>query len=1597
MKREGYRRLFFLCVLFASHSISAQSVLIDPQGDGGFELSGGFIGNGWTVVNSTVNQWNLSGVPGPYEGASAAFISPNLGNDYVYDVLSSSTSHIYKEITVPAGENYINLNFWYKNPGEPLFDRLLVYTAPVNIDPQIDSPSNGLTDIPGATLIYTDNANVYSYTNVSLTLPQALAGTSFRLIFTWQNDAADGTAIPVALDNVSLTSQSSLFGGPLNGYYTIDNTAPTSPFLPDPGSNFANFQDAINYLNNYGISGDVRFDVQAGQTFNHSPLIMNVGGTATDTIGFVRSGSGANPLISSSGGTGATGGDAAIALNGVDYISFDGIDLFTQQNPSTSVLNIECGFKIFNASATNGAQFNRIRNCSVYMNKLNTFTSNTGIIQLTAVIPTANSGANSFNEFSNVTIDNTVFGVRVSSNGNFRDDQVKILNCKIGEGAPNSIGGINGQVYGIYVVNAQNIEVSGNTVRNVATNGAVDGIFLTGVSGTSTINGNRIRSVRNTLSTSIGIATGIRCVVASSSTVNIYNNFVSDINVTYNTASASNPAPIFVKGISIQPTGAVTASNINADFNNVSINTSLNPNISSTCFEVIQTGPVVNVRNNIFSNSTSDQFGNPFHYAMVIPNFSIAAAGGVSNYNDLFLSNSSNGVLVRKTATTATNYTTLTAWNTASSQDANSVSADPVFVDPNTDLHVFASELDQTGSFTGITWVALDIDGEIRPAVPDIGADEFSMIAYDISAEAIVAPDSIGCFTSSEQITAKIRNLAYQAIDFSVDPLQLTVNVTGAASGSYPLTISDNSLNGGVPLASMAFLEIPVGLIDMTTYGTYTFDATVSLGLDMVPSNDQLAQSYTVTNVAPVSLPQSVPFDGFNSTNLEQIYPGWKESESGYPLNGISAWIAATGLDDATNVTAVFNMNSGNAESWIIGPKIIPAFNTFLSFDLALTDPFAISGGGQFDPDDSLQVLVSVDCGLTYQPIAHFGFDSLIGNSLQNYQLFLGNLDGQEVITAFRATDGSTNGAPFALHLDNINIDNSTQKSISIISLTEPVGSPCFSASESFSVLIGNNGFSDLDFTQTPVLLSAYLNGTLIGTETLSIGSLLIGEQIPVPFTATVDLTAVGQYSLSVSAVMSTSGGSVSDSIQQYLYSQNPSVNITGSDSLCFGQEAVFTATPQVNGITDQLLPRFEYSGPVVTIPDNDPTGIDIPLLISGSGGFAAQLVEVRIDELLHANLTHLSFSLKAPDGSSVLLTQFNQGNGPGYFMTVFTESAAGNIAQGTAPFTGSFLPSEAFGQLTGEANGTWYLNVSDQATGTIGQLNAWSLVFHEGNTLSSYNWQTANSIVQEDFSSLSIVASTDEIISYTLTDAVGCSAGSNLEIFVSNLALNSSQVTDVSCFGLNDGSILTSVTGGLGQVSYNWNTFPVQNSSNAMGLSGGSYTLNVLDDAGCSGSFNFTVSEPDELLVFGITDTIFCSGCSANVAIFATGGTPPYAGTGMLEVFTAGSNTFSVTDANGCTAEIELFVEDVSSVEEQSADAFRIYPVPFDKTLNIESPLEEWNYVLTDINGKVVINGYSPGKQLKLNMDSIAPGVYLFHIQDLSGRGITTGRLIKY
>lgn len=132
----------------------------------------------------------------------------------------------------------------------------------------------------------------------------------------------------------------------------------------------------------------------------------------------------------------------------------------------------------------------------------------------------------------------------------------------------------------------------------------------------------------------------------------------------------------------------------------------------------------------------------------------------------------------------------------------------------------------------------------------------------------------------------------------------------------------------------------------------------------------------------------------------------------------------------------------------------------------------------------------------------------------------------------------------------------------------------------------------------------------------------------------------------------------------------------------------------------------------------------------------------------------------------------------------------------------------------------------------------------------------------------------------------------------------------NISCFGADDGSATVIPDGGVAGYSYLWDNG--ETNATATMLSPGSHTVTVTDNATTTTTCDITIMEPAILIADAITTDALCFDSNLGTASAdVSGGTETYnylwsnGGSGNIQTdLTAGDYSYTVTDANGCTAE---------------------------------------------------------------------------------------------
>lgn len=275
--RKQLKSILFtlLLLVFGLQLNFAQTTIISPTGDGGFETGTTFGPNGWTATTGTttpLNQWTCGpGATAGFTGFRSAFISRN-GTAHEYNKVSVKVSHLYRNITIPAGQTIINLNFNWICDGESTFDKMRIWIVPTTVTPtygnQITPSGTAPTGNVQVGLI--NYSEQYSWAAAqTVVIPAAYAGTTVRIVFEWSNDNNTGQDPPAAIDNVSLTSQAPAIcsGTPVAGSVTV---TPTSGV---PGSTYG--VSATGYTTGTGLTYQWQYSDTGGASWTNQGAATN--------------------------------------------------------------------------------------------------------------------------------------------------------------------------------------------------------------------------------------------------------------------------------------------------------------------------------------------------------------------------------------------------------------------------------------------------------------------------------------------------------------------------------------------------------------------------------------------------------------------------------------------------------------------------------------------------------------------------------------------------------------------------------------------------------------------------------------------------------------------------------------------------------------------------------------------------------------------------------------------------------------------------------------------------------------------------------------------------------------------------------------------------------------------------------------------------------------------------------------------------------------------------------------------------------------------------------------------------------------------------
>ena len=250
------------------------------------------------------------------------------------------------------------------------------------------------------------------------------------------------------------------------------------------------------------------------------------------------------------------------------------------------------------------------------------------------------------------------------------------------------------------------------------------------------------------------------------------------------------------------------------------------------------------------------------------------------------------------------------------------------------------------------------------------------------------------------------------------------------------------------------------------------------------------------------------------------------------------------------------------------------------------------------------------------------------------------------------------------------------------------------------------------------------------------------------------------------------------------------------------------------------------------------------------------------------------------------------------------------------------------------EVNTHYYLTEGETASAPV-VIEGTSSTICQGDTLWIDGGDYPEHLWSNGFQQRHLPVTESGVYSVTITTSQGIQIESNsLTISVINQPLISATISNISCFGEEDGSIQLNIITSATLPEISWSNG--ENGSLIQNLAVDSYTYFYTDEAGCEATGQYTITTPPEIMVF--TNTSFDNTSNTfNLDIIVFGGQAPYNAYldgNLISLNQVGINQgvymLTIEDNNGCMNQQEIVF---STLNIQSNwltnDEFEWYPNP--------------------------------------------------------------------
>lgn len=476
-------------------------------------------------------------------------------------------------------------------------------------------------------------------------------------------------------------------------------------------------------------------------------------------------------------------------------------------------------------------------------------------------------------------------------------------------------------------------------------------------------------------------------------------------------------------------------------------------------------------------------------------------------------------------------------------------------------------------------------------------------------------------------------------------------------------------------------------------------------------------------------------------------------------------------------------------------------------------------------------------------------------------------------------------------------------------------------STNTFTVTPANSGFNIIPAGTTYTWTNPTINppGTITGASAQSTPQLNISQ--------TLINTSVNPSVVSYT-VTPTSGICIGNSFTVSV-TVNPAINanVVINDNKCFGADNASISTNITGGIpfTSGSPYTISWTGPnsftssETTISNLEPGDYNLSITDNGNCPFSKtykitepteiviQEVDIKNVSCLGSNDGRIDIDVTGGTGSYTYawtkngapfaMTQDISNLGSGDYVVTVTDS--NNCGPKTASFTITEPPLLVVSLMNktdvvcyGEATGAINVTVSGGMPSVSGYNFAWT----GPNGFTSTN-QNVTNLVAGDYV-------------LTVTDSQSCSKDLSVSISQSDEIKITYSTTAILCYGDNNASITTSISGGTPPYQYTWSNLAT--TLNQTNLSAGDYTIFVTDNAACTMSETISIPEAAIFTVNPVKKEISCNGAhDGSIALNLVGGKAPVTlvwsdgSTSGLTRNNLGPGTYTATISDGTPCQI--------------------------------------------------------------------------------------------